>query len=51
MSPAADAPIVPANATIVAFSPNTSRCFTIASHLARERGEQKDNVLMVGLKM
>ena len=51
ISPAADAPIVPANATMVAFSPITSRLRTITSHFANERGEQNDNVPELGLKM
>ena len=51
MSPAADAPIVPANATIVAFSPMTSLCLTITSHFANERGEQNDNAPELGLKI
>ena len=51
MSPAADAPIVPDSATIVAFSPIASRCFTITSHFANERGEQNDNAPELGLKM
>ena len=47
----ADCPIVPLNATIVAFSPKISLFFTITSHFAKERGEQNDKVFMLGLKM
>ena len=47
----ADAPIVPANATHVVLSPNASRFLTMTSALASDRGEQKDKLVILGLKI
>ena len=51
MSPAADAPMVPASATLTAFSDNASRLRTITSALAKERGETNERLVIEGLKM
>ena len=49
ISLAADSPIVPASATIVALSPNSCLRLTMNDDLAKERGETNASCCLAGL--